>query len=412
MNLSRNIVRGLSILFLLSAAAFAASLALTIWRGQMWTCGIYVGGPRLHLIGLVLSALGAYVFARGIHNTPRDRLAFAARMILFATSCVLAFAIAEIGLRVFLAHRQKDESLDRLREMRESGKPLPVISTHPLSSLIQPSDDPRLVYELQPKLDVEFGPVRVRTNKIGLRSDADVDLARAPRSVRIVGLGDSGMFGWDVDAGQCYLSVLELRLRARNDGVRYEVMNFAVPGYNTRLEVEMLRSKALAYHPDLVVVGWCENDFGLPLFLLQKQDYRRRDVSFVYRLLFDRAKFAELAPGFSVQDRRGMETDQLTPEMTAGVDEAGVRAALAELAALSRENGFRILVFGPMKAPVVAMCKDLGIPYCCIYEKIPADKYPADYAVFYMHPRPGGHRALAECLERELDERGWLKPHN
>ena len=65
--------------------------------------------------------------------------------------------------------------------------------------------------------------------------------------MRIVGIGDSGMFGWNVEQGEDYLSVLRSNLTARANGVSYEVLNLGVPGYNTQIEVESLRSKGLAY---------------------------------------------------------------------------------------------------------------------------------------------------------------------
>ena len=399
-----------SYLFALIAAAFAFSLAVTIWRGQMWTCGFYAGGPRLHLLGLIVAPLGWYFFRHGIDNTRADWLSFAGKLTLLALSSLLAVAIAEIGLRACLARLHRNESIDELRQLRAKGRKLPVVSTHPLAAIIQPSDDPRLVYELQPGLDFQFDRVRVRTNKSGMRSDHDYPVARPPRSVRIAGLGDSGMFGWDVEQNRDYLSVLESNLRKRNDGVTYEALNFAVPGYNTQLEVQMLRDKALAYHPDIVIVGWCENDFSLPFFMLEKQNYWRRDVSYLYCLLFNRTEFRVLAPAFAMRDQREFSPDEVIPEITSGTDVEGVRTALRDLKALGEKDGFYVLVFGPMKDLIIRICREVGVPYCCTYEKIPADKYPANYLIWFMHPTANGHRVLAEYLERELDERGWLRP--
>jgi lysophospholipase L1-like esterase len=42
---------------------------------------------------------------------------------------------------------------------------------------------------------------------------------------------------------------------------RFEVLNFGVSGYSTRQEVELFRVKAKQYDPDLVIVGYCINDF-------------------------------------------------------------------------------------------------------------------------------------------------------
>ena len=56
------------------------------------------------------------------------------------------------------------------------------------------------------------------------------------------------------------------------------------------------------------------------------------------------------------------------------------------------------------------LCRETGVDYYNTCEKIPVGKYPDNYAIHFMHPAPAGHRVLAEHLERELAERGWLKP--
>lgn len=399
----------LSFLFLLLAAAFSASVAAMIWRGQMWTCGFYVGGPRLHLLGIVASFLGWYLFRHGVHNSRRDWLRFGGRAFLLSISLVLVIVASEIGIRAYFAARQNRESLDQLKHAHDRAGSRPFVSEHPLASIIRPSYDERVVYELIPNLDTDFGPVRVRTNKSGLREDRDYAIDRAPNTLRIVGIGDSGMFGWDVPQNEDYLSVLERALQSRAGDVSYEVLNFGVPGYNTRLEVELFRTTGLAYRPDIVIVGWVENDYSLPCFLLQKQNFKRRDVSYVYDLLFSRRRFVTLTPGISFRDMRKYDKDMLLPEIVSGTDAEGVRSAMRDLKAMSEEHHFKILVFGAMKEPTVKICRELDIPYCNTYDKIP-DTYPKTYLIYFMHPSPEGHSVLAQYLEKELVDRGWLKP--
>jgi hypothetical protein len=400
----------LSFLFMLLATAFAVSVAVMIWRGQMWTCGFYVGGPRLHLLGIAGSLFGWYFFRRAVHNNARDWLRLAGRIFLLTLSLGLTLAIAEIGIRAFCAARQRRESLDQLKGSHDRAGSRPFLSEHPLASIIRPSDDERVVYELIPNLDTDFGPVRVRTNKSGLRADREYPVERAPNSLRIVGIGDSCMFGWDVALDENFMSVLERSLQARAGGANYEVLNFGVPGYNTRLEVELFREKGLAYRPDIVVVGWVENDYSLPCFLLQKQNFKRRDVSYVYDLLFNRRRFVTLTPGISFRDMRKYDRDLLLPEIVSGADADGVRSAMRDLKAMSEKGRFKLLVFGAMKETTVSICRELDIPYCNTYDKIP-DTYPKTYLVYFMHPTADGHRVLAQYLEKDLAARGWLVPN-
>jgi lysophospholipase L1-like esterase len=276
-----------------------------------------------------------------------------------------------------------------------------------MAAIIRKSKYPNVVYELKPDVDREFGHIRLHINGAGMRKSREYAVEKPMRTVRIVGVGDSGMFGWGVHQGENYMDVLESNLNARADGKVYETLNFGVPGYNTQLEVETLKSKGLVYKPDIVVVGWCDNDFGLPFFIPQQGQWSRKDVSFLYNLMFDRKAFSDLALN-QIADQRKYSKDQIPERFRAGMDITGVRNEFAELKALGEKNGFQLLVIGPMQKEVLKILSDLEIVHYNTYNRIAANEYPADYYVHAMHPRAGGHRVLAERLEREMKERGWF----
>ena len=75
----------------------------------------------------------------------------------------------------------------------------------------------------------------VHTSSQGFR-DREYAAAKASGSYRVLGVGDSLMFGWGVDEGRDYLSVLERRLEREHPERSWEVINTAVPGYNTVME--------------------------------------------------------------------------------------------------------------------------------------------------------------------------------
>ncbi len=82
---------------------------------------------------------------------------------------------------------------------------------------------------------------------------------RAPETLRVAALGDSFTFGWGVPPEQAWPALLEERL----DGsltVDAEVLNFGVPGDNTWLALQTWRTKAAAYQPDVVLLGYYSND--------------------------------------------------------------------------------------------------------------------------------------------------------
>ena len=380
--------------------------ALILFAGK----GIYAGHPlKYTLVGLA-AWLGGYLLLVAPGYRARDWGRFAGRLILLALSTGLSLLAGEIGVRAYYIKELQANSLDRLKEIYRAGLKPEVHTSHPMSYIIRPTDDPHLVYELQPNLEMDFGHRRVHINSAGLRSDREYPLARQPHSVRIAGVGDSGMFGWDCEQGEDYLSVLETNLNQRSPGARYEVLNFAVPGYNTRLEAETVRRKVLPYQPDVVVVGWCENDFELPFFMLEQSTFQRRGISFLYLRLFDRAYPLKDTLSVKFTERRAFNETNVLPEIRSGAGVDGVRQALRMLAQLSRERRFHLLVFGPMNQDIIPLCREAGVAYYNTYEKIPSGRYPADYAIHFMHPSPKGHRALAEHLEQELRARGWLQP--
>ncbi|TAN37967.1 MAG: SGNH/GDSL hydrolase family protein [Verrucomicrobia bacterium] len=372
--------------------------------------GIYAGHPLRYVCCGLIGLLGGYILlVLPRYGAPEWRQ-LAGKLALLTFSVGLTLVTVEVGIRVYLDAKLKANSFERLKKLYREGKKPEVHTTHPMSYIIQPTDDPHLVYDLQPHLDMEFGHKRLRTNGAGMRADHDYPLAHRPNTVRIVGLGDSGMFGWNCEQGEEYMAVLERNLNRRGDGLVYESLNFAVPGYNTQLEAETLRLKALPYRPDIVIVGWCENDFQLPFFMLEQGHFRRRDVSFLYQLLFDRKNFLEDMTPVHFTEMRSFNMTNVLSEIKGGADVGGVRQALRHMVELGRKNNFHLLIFGPMGQEVLQLCREVGVPYYNTFEKILGDKYPEDYAVHFMHPRPEGHRVLAEYLERELAGRGWLKP--
>ena len=246
--------------------------------------GIYAGHPLKYVVYGLASFLGGYLLLVAPRFQTKGWSQLAGKLVLLAFSVSVTLLTAEVGIRAYFINKLQANSLDRLKKLYRTGQKPEVHTTHPMSYIIQPTDDPHLVYDLQPHLDMEFGHKRLRTNSAGMRAGHDYPLARRPNSVRIVGVGDSGMFGWNCEQGEEYMAVLESNLNQRANGVLYETLNFAVPGYNTALEAETVHLKALLFQPDIVVVGWCENDFELPFFMLEQGNFRRRDVSFLYQL--------------------------------------------------------------------------------------------------------------------------------
>ena len=108
----------------------------------------------------------------------------------------------------------------------------------------------------------------MRTNHAGFRAGREYAVAKRSGTLRILGLGDSLMFGQGVSDEETYANKIEQQLpQILHRSV--EFMNLAVPGYNTAIEAGVLQHRGMRYHPDVIVLHWCGNDFAVPYFLSQ-----------------------------------------------------------------------------------------------------------------------------------------------
>ncbi len=116
--------------------------------------------------------------------------------------------------------------------------------------LLQYSDDIYLGWELRPgTLD---------HNSAGIRGP-EYTRAKPPGTWRIAFIGDSVTYGLHVEGKQTFAHLLEEQCNRRGAGP-VEILNFGVPGYNPFQEYEMLKTRAGAYHPDLVVMVFSTDD--------------------------------------------------------------------------------------------------------------------------------------------------------
>jgi hypothetical protein len=105
-----------------------------------------------------------------------------------------------------------------------------------------------------------FAGVPVHINRLELRDRREYDLAKRPHTFRILVLGDSVTFGHGSVDEHTYPFLLEQRLKAWRPDVDWQVWNAAVPGYNTSQELAHLLEVGPRFQPDLVVVGFFDND--------------------------------------------------------------------------------------------------------------------------------------------------------
>ena len=351
------------------------------------------------------------------------------KLLLVLLSLLLGLGAAEVGLRLYYGSEEAEDFREALRRA-ERTRPAPG-GKITLGEMVQASRFEDVVYELKPNLSGVFKGAPVRTSPQGLRGTREYSLEKPPGTFRIVGIGDSNMFGWGVGEGEPYLQILERRLNEMSGGRRrFEVLNFGVPGYNAAIEVATFEHRALPFDPDLVVIHFIGNDFGLPYFMQPPAERRAAARSYLWQLL--KVRFGssedEVDP-----DLLGHDRSRLDPEYRAqvrgqyqhmlGVE--GYKRAMAKLARLARERGIPVIVLalgdtGEMGglSRRVAKANGLGFLnaaprfYTYLVENGLGTEKQNWKKTFRIphdgHPNQVAHRLYAEVLLAEMARRGLV----
>jgi hypothetical protein len=219
--------------------------------------------------------------------SPEKFREFTINMMLLLGTLVVMFIFLEVGLRgaVFFNRQKSFETLKQHLPQPKNGE------TQDLGEVIQPSQYDDIVYELRPNQSVKFRDVLVTTNSQGFRNKP-LSLEKPGDVARVIVLGDSHAFGWGVTQEKVWPNVLEGMLNQKFPQKKWEVIDMAVPGYNTAMEIATLEKKALQYRPDIVIVEFIGNDLDLPNFLLEAPDCFSLKQSFIIE--FIRKKLAVL----------------------------------------------------------------------------------------------------------------------
>jgi len=276
-----------------------------------------------------------------------------ARSILLGLVSLLVTTAVLEGVFRGLAFRSDERALMAATQ----AAPPPPGSSVRLGHILRPSLDPRIVFELFPRLSVTFLGAPLVSDESGFRVDPTPSPVHGPR-VRIVGLGDSVMFGWGVSAAECYLSILVDELNRSRPEVTWTAVNTAVPGYNTVMEVQTLRTKGLDPPPDLVLLNFVGNDLRLPNFVLERRPYLSWRRSFLLDFVRQRLRPDEgdLSPHLAYLPRqeRPAEADRVPPRFRNLVGPEAFEGALDDLASMAALHGFEVVMLAHPEAPAFA----------------------------------------------------------
>jgi hypothetical protein len=349
-----------------------------------------------------------------------------ARWTLLISSTLLTLLTVETGLRfaAHLEHTRHRRALAGLGTVELAPEP----GSTKLGHLIRRSEHPRLIYELKPGLDVTYIGKRVMTNSRGLRSP-EIPLDKPSGTIRILGLGDSLMFGWGVSESECYLRLIESKLNARYPEVDWQVINGGIPGYNTAMEVEFLLRRGLELEPDAVVIEFVGNDLDLPNFIWLRTDYLSPRRLLLLELLGEQGHHSErdaptelIAAPLALNGRHYARGLLETPSRYRSMVGVGAyRAALVELAHLGREHDFATLVVSLHRVPTFVRRAAAAnrFPIAEAAEGIRAyldenghrQYYPSPLTIGPRDPHPSAiaHRIQADAYLEGLERSGILR---
>jgi len=281
------------------------------------------------------------------------RLALHVTMVL--ASVVAALVVAEMMIRIGHSLREDRRPLDeQLRSARAHAESS--MQNLRLGEIVQPSRYAAIVYELRPNVRGRFMGQPLLINARGLR-DYEYSTHKDPGTFRIVGVGDSSLFGWGVRLEDSGLKVLERRLNERFRPQKFEVIDFAVPGYNTAMEAETFVRKCLDYAPDLVLLNFNTNDYDVPEFMRRQTDLSTLRRSYLFDLAYSvYAGIMGVDQQLAVFDdnyrapkgypaARLDEDPAMPDEYRYMVGAKGVVRALEKLTAAARERGIPLVAF-------------------------------------------------------------------
>ena len=334
----------------------------------------------------------------------------------FGISITLLFV--ELGLR-YISYANY-HSLDEIGvDKREAVNDPKTEKT--LGEIIQLSTNNKIIYELIPNSTYSFQNIVVKTNSRGFR-DKEYPAKKPKKTKRIIGLGDSIMFGWGVEEEECYLSQLENMLNENeSDSTNYEVINTGVPGYNTAMEVAVLENKIDLTQVDIVIINFIENDFDLPNFIRKRPPYTSLRQSFIRKELFPdslngwRGIDARLheAP-FDTTGYYEKDPENVPDIYKDMVGEKNYLAAMQKLKDLSEEYNFQLILlsnslFKERPKSVTDFAKNSTIPYLDVrYSwwdcKVEFNNKPYQISDIDWHPNRYGHTCNARILYKKVKE--------
>ncbi|PWB73270.1 MAG: hypothetical protein C3F15_10035 [Holophagae bacterium] len=199
----------------------------------------------------------------------RGRASIIGRLLRGLLAVAVVFATLEASARLVLS---RDVISERVRGTSSAAWRLDWINRHRDGVEIYYSFDvyhPTRGWALKPDLrDADpYGPGSLNSNSAGMRGVREFSTEPADGMTRIVLLGDSFAFGEEVADSETFAHRLQELLP------QVEVLNLGVHGYGHDQMLVYLREEGLRYHPDIVLLGFVQDD--MQRNMLSFRDYAK-----------------------------------------------------------------------------------------------------------------------------------------
>ncbi|MBN1385153.1 MAG: SGNH/GDSL hydrolase family protein [Elusimicrobia bacterium] len=215
-------------------------------------------------------------------------------------------------------------------------------------------EDALLMWGLKP----EYKDENVVINFNGLRGrkykktkDKDV--------FRVLCLGDSNTFGWDVKESETYNAMLERRLNRelKYPNTRFEVINAGVPGYTSAQALFFYKYRGIKYNPDIVTMFIGTNDTN-KRFRLSDREIMEFEVPVIFKIIQNRfllrsAVYKVLREWFlSILKKQQPQKDALVQRVSL----ADFKENILELNRLCKKKKAVLILIPPI------LCREAGWP--------------------------------------------------
>jgi D-alanyl-lipoteichoic acid acyltransferase DltB (MBOAT superfamily) len=262
-----------------------------------------------------------------------------------------------------------------------------------------------LLNDLRPSTTYVFKRKLVTINRWGMR-DRDYQLTKPPRTVRIALLGPSDVWGSGVDDQEVFEQLVEDRLQRElepSSGLRFEILNFAVPSFSLLQQLAILEDRVGKMHPDIVIITSHPNNYG-PLV-----EHLTRVIVNGVPIPYDSVAQVVAASGVTRETDRAAAIRRLNPYIPPLLD-----WTISCLAERIRELGARP-VWLVLRLPTgendseqggIALAERAGfdvIDLSKVFEG--ADEAGYVKEEWDNHPNARGHQLLADKLFRALVDR-------